>query len=336
MDDNKIFSVIIPVYNGEKTIQRTLASLISSKDYIKEVIIVDDHSTDSTVGLEEPFGSFFNIEVVTSDGFHNPGMARKTGLLRATGEWVTFVDADDCLTPSSLRYVKDNLEDNIVLLYCQSIYYESGNFKPEDIEHSDGSCGGNFYKKDYLIEHGLFPHETLRMSEDEYFNTKIRKYLEYIEESDLTYGYYDYPVYEVHHDIEDGKSFALSNWADYLVRYHLQSQMYLVKDFIKYDGNEEWLKTDYMNNLIFAYYLLQGLESDPDEKRENIKRQYKYFNLAIKYFTFMFKCKKEDIIKYYYKNTDLHDMYYEGAKGSVGMDFKPVDFKQFINRVGTG
>lgn len=44
---NKIFSIVIPVYNGEKTIQRTLASLISSKDYIKEIIIVDDHSADN-------------------------------------------------------------------------------------------------------------------------------------------------------------------------------------------------------------------------------------------------------------------------------------------------
>ena len=43
-----IFSIIVPVYNAEKTLERTLASFISNKEYIQEVILVNDGTTDNT------------------------------------------------------------------------------------------------------------------------------------------------------------------------------------------------------------------------------------------------------------------------------------------------
>ena len=51
----KYMSIVIPVYNAEKTIERTLASLISNKDFIKEVILVDDRSYDKTFSKIDNF-----------------------------------------------------------------------------------------------------------------------------------------------------------------------------------------------------------------------------------------------------------------------------------------
>lgn len=83
---------------------------------------------------------------------HNPGAARKIGLLETKSEWVTFLDADDCLTPGSLYYVSKHLKENLLLLHCQQIFYESGTFDKDNIDFSIYSCGGNFYKTKYLLD----------------------------------------------------------------------------------------------------------------------------------------------------------------------------------------
>ena len=76
------FSVIVPVYNAEKTIERTLASFISSKDYIQEVILIDDGSTDNTFEKIDYFEHFFDIVVVENDKNKGPGPSRRAGLGR--------------------------------------------------------------------------------------------------------------------------------------------------------------------------------------------------------------------------------------------------------------
>lgn len=340
-DDNKIFSVVIPVYNGEKTLGRTLASLISSKDYIHEVIIVDDHSEDNTLLMSDDFKQFFPIYLFSSDGYHNPGMARKTGLLQATGEWITFVDADDCLTPSSLRYVKKQINErsymNLVLLHTQTIYYESGTFAPKNIGHSDNSCGGNFYKRQYLIDSGLFPHDTLKKSEDEYWNTIITKYIELLDGTDAKIDRYDYPVYEVHHDFDDGLSYALENWTEYAIKYHLLSNQYIVKYFIPlmdtYDTLKEDLEFTYINNFVFVYYLFQALIQEETDTID-IEQEKNYFRKALKFYIETFDGSKESMYIYYIKHEDAIHTMYAGARDSIGHDFEMVEtFFDFLHEL---
>ena len=194
----KYMSIVIPVYNAEKTIERTLASLISNKDFIKEVILVDDRSYDKTFSKIDNFKTFFDIKVINNEGKDGPGPARKTGILAATGEWIVFVDADDCLTANSLYYVDKKIQENpeMVLLHTQTIYYESGNFNPKHIAYAINSCGGNIYKRDYLIKHNIFPHDILFMSEDEYFNDILIQHIKLKESSNISLiGYFEYPVY---------------------------------------------------------------------------------------------------------------------------------------------
>lgn len=333
-DNNKIFSVIIPVYNGERTIARVLASLISSRDYIHEVIVVDDHSEDKTLDLIDDFNSFFPMTVMSSDGYHNPSVARKTGLFIASGKWVTFVDADDCLTPSSLRYVKeqiDSYDESLVLLHTQTIYYESGSFVADNVGHADNSCGGNFYKRDFLIGYDLYPHDILRMAEDEYFNTKITRFIEYIA-TDTTIEHYDYPVYEVHHDIEDGKSYAMSNWVEYLIKYHLLCQIYLTQDLMVYDNEElnQRLKEDYLNAVLFGYMLLQALIVDQTEELD-VDAQKRYFRKAVQFYCLKFDGSKDDFINHYNEDAERVQMYHEGAVGSSGVEFENSEsYEDFI------
>lgn len=91
-----IFSVIIPCYNNEKTIQRALSSVASQtlKDF--EIIVVDDGSTDAT---QKEIEAFFDHTALMYRYIHqdNAGAAsaRNVGAKYASGDFLAFLDADD-------------------------------------------------------------------------------------------------------------------------------------------------------------------------------------------------------------------------------------------------
>ena len=99
----KKLSIIIPVYNVEAYLARCLDSVltVNSDDY--EVIVVNDGSTDSSGQIAESYRERFP-ERITLISQENGGLgcARNTGLTRASGEFVYFLDSDDYLTPDGL------------------------------------------------------------------------------------------------------------------------------------------------------------------------------------------------------------------------------------------
>lgn len=85
-------SVIMPVYNGVDFIQKSLPPLVemARRGDILEIIVVDDGSSDDTVGVAEGFGA----RVIGSGGRLGPGGARNVAAEQAAGEILWFVDAD--------------------------------------------------------------------------------------------------------------------------------------------------------------------------------------------------------------------------------------------------
>lgn len=110
-----MISVIIPMYNAEKTIVRTLDS-VKKQDYDLnqfEVIIINDGSTDSSKMLAENYrnkNTELNIKIITQD---NGGVskARNTGLKIAAGEYIAFLDSDDEWLPEKTKTQMKFLED---------------------------------------------------------------------------------------------------------------------------------------------------------------------------------------------------------------------------------
>ncbi len=93
------FSVIIPVYNREKTIAETLESVASQEFRDYEVIVVDDGSDDNTLQIVKQFAWVKLIEQPNS----GPGAARNRGVAEARGKYVAFLDSDDLWFPWTLR-----------------------------------------------------------------------------------------------------------------------------------------------------------------------------------------------------------------------------------------
>ena len=92
-----LFSIIIPVYQAKGTLKRCVLSCLNQK-YVeqgeKEIILVDDGSTDGSGDLCDELAKEYGLIVIHTEN-HGVSHARNTGLDRATGRFVVFVDSDD-------------------------------------------------------------------------------------------------------------------------------------------------------------------------------------------------------------------------------------------------
>ncbi len=93
------FSIIIAVYNGEKTLARAIDSVLTQTLPPLEVIVVDDGSTDGTYEIASAYGPPVKVLHQLNRGV---SAARNAGVKAAAGEWVAFLDADDYYYPKRL------------------------------------------------------------------------------------------------------------------------------------------------------------------------------------------------------------------------------------------
>ena len=103
-----MITVIIPAYNAAKTIVCCVESLLSQTYRDWELIIIDDGSTDNTLGVCQ------SLHDRRIQAYHkkNGGVssARNYGLTYAKGEYIAFVDADDYLEPMYLEHLNQGCD----------------------------------------------------------------------------------------------------------------------------------------------------------------------------------------------------------------------------------
>lgn len=105
-------SVIVPVYNGKKYINKCINSILRQTFKDIEIILVDDGSTDNTLNiLKEYEKRFQNVKVISSINL-GAGGARNIGLDASHGEYILFVDADDFLREDMIEVLYKNAVSN--------------------------------------------------------------------------------------------------------------------------------------------------------------------------------------------------------------------------------
>jgi len=180
------FSIIIPVYNGEKYIKRCLDSLKNQTYKNIEIIVIDDGSTDNTkkiiakVAIDDSRIKYYYKE--------NNGVsaARNFGIEKASGDYITFVDADDYISEDYCEYAHKTLVDNNLDVIVMNYYYTYDNKRTIGIKEfdsnsfvsslfsSDGIMGyvfNKFYKKN-IIKSVRFD-ESIKIYEDLLFNVYL-------------------------------------------------------------------------------------------------------------------------------------------------------------------
>ncbi len=139
-----LLSIIMPVYNAEKYLERTMQCVFAQTIRDFELIIVDDGSTDNSWSLCEKFLNMDTRVQVIHQENKGIGVARNTGLEQAHGEYIGFIDCDDLIHPQMfeiLLYIAGKENADIVMLKNKMVpenFLPSSNvYNKEDIPYHE-------------------------------------------------------------------------------------------------------------------------------------------------------------------------------------------------------
>lgn len=122
-----MISVIIPLYNKELIIEKSLHSVLSQDYDDFEVVIVNDGSTDKSAeivkSIDDP-----RIRLIEQEN-GGPSKARNTGVKNAKGDWIVFLDADDEFLPGALKKFCNLIQNhpNVGMFGCSYITNDGKN-----------------------------------------------------------------------------------------------------------------------------------------------------------------------------------------------------------------
>ena len=127
--ENKLISVIIPMYNVEKYLNDCVDSVLNQSFKNLEVILVDDGSPDNSGKIADEYAKKDKRVKVIHKKNGGISDARNVGLENATGDYIMFIDSDDFLLPDALMILENKIEkenaDYVIANYINSD--ESGN-----------------------------------------------------------------------------------------------------------------------------------------------------------------------------------------------------------------
>ena len=126
------FSIVIPMYNRERFIERTINSFLNQDFNDYEIIVVDDGSTDKSADVVKRYADS-RIKLICHRLNRGVGPARNTGVDRAGGVWVICFDSDDELLPGALSLISkrcNEVDENISRLEFME-QMDSGEISPD-------------------------------------------------------------------------------------------------------------------------------------------------------------------------------------------------------------
>lgn len=205
-----LVSFIVPAFNAERYVGRCIDSILAQTYSQYEVIVVDDGSTDNTPTILDDYAiRDSRVKVIHK---YNGGVssARNMGLQQAKGEWISFIDIDDFVSPDFLR-----VEDfyTIADLIVKSWVYTDGCHSNEtlsslSVKQSDLSFylsdhlhltvfrtpWAKLFRRSIIEEHSLLFNPCYRLGEDNLFVLDYLKYVFRIFVSNYGTYLYERPV----------------------------------------------------------------------------------------------------------------------------------------------
>lgn len=123
MQQNMLFSIVIPTYNRAYLIEKTLNSVFLQTYPHYEVIIIDDCSTDNTREVLDPYIVNNKIRYYKNETNSERSFSRNKGMDAAKGEYLTFLDSDDLMLPNNLQNAYESIQKNKGYKFFHSLYH---------------------------------------------------------------------------------------------------------------------------------------------------------------------------------------------------------------------
>ena len=187
----KALSILIPVYNTGDYLRPCLDSILAQTLADWELILIDDGSTDESGTICDEYAAKDERIRVVHKKNEGVSVARNLGLTLAQGEYVGFVDSDDCIAPEMFGDMyQAAMARNANIVMCDAVtVYGDGREEPDTITGLEvsswvareswkpklllemaGAVWRCIYRRDLLEEHGVKFPVGLRFSEDRVFN----------------------------------------------------------------------------------------------------------------------------------------------------------------------
>lgn len=262
-----LISVVIPVYNREKTILRAINSVLEQTYTNMEVIVVDDGSTDATVQVVRNCTDE-RVRLICLSGNQGANRARNAGIKEAKGEYVAFQDSDD-------EWLTDKLEKQLAYMfktaakavYCPYILYDKNktSIVPMDYMNQD-LCEKNvvetlkksnvvgtptlIIKRELFKKIGMFDVDMKRLQDYEFVIRLVKsERLVYIKEPLVK-------AYQMEQGISSNTHLILEAWTKILEKHsdfvdiHTVFRRYLWNAEILWNGQIHWPEFDKIVELI--------------------------------------------------------------------------------------
>ena len=281
-------SVIIPVYNVEKYLEKCLDSIINQTFEDIEIICIDDGSSDSSLEILNQYSNNDKRIIVVSQENLGPSQSRNNGIELAQGDYLTFVDADDWIELDCLEKVYNNaiLNGSEVVLF-NAIEHRTNNqfhkriYLPIDknVNYDDFVFDYNYnkqlvmnnmfvvwsklYKTSFLKKHNIQFPNYIRMFEDIPFHIKtmlFAKYVSYLPE--ILYNY---------NKLNENSVQTKNN---------SRLEIFNIIDIVKQLLNENHSQKEFKLNFL-EFALLQSYEN---LKKSSIELKKEYYEMMRSYF----------------------------------------------------
>lgn len=330
--EKELVSIIVPIYNGEKYIEKCIKSINRQTYKEIEIVVINDGSTDKTKKILEQLGrKQKNITIFHEKENRGTAVCKNIGIQHSKGKYIFFVDSDDTIEENAinemLNILKKNKGDAIRTTYVFD--YDGkivkGNEKIEKtifthnrkdaliqkflLDQIHGFCSGVFLlKKDLIIKNNIRFKEDMTIMEDFIFLLEIIKNSNITITSDLVTLYY----YQNNAGLTKSYQNIEKRWYNIKVRLD-----YTIKIIQQYKSLEKY-QEDSIRYLISMYikstkYIFLK-KADLQEERQNVEDLKKIVNNLINKYQidtnkFNLICK----IIYYFLNKEktrsLHVMF---------------------------
>ena len=255
-----MISIIVPIYQAEKTIKKCIESVLNQSSSEWELILIDDGSTDNSGQICDEFAKKFHNIVLKHIPNGGVSHARNVGLSIASGSIIEFLDADDQLLPHAVETIIDimNNENVELLVFGVEFYYRNKLKKIKGIDCK--YIGLDCLMKDFIM-----------LVKDEYFNPPWNKAIK----KECIKTYFDEAL-----SLGEDAVFNLSNLKN------VNTIMFISDPLYRYNATSNGLTTKYNQNTIDAikrrYELLFGFFCGPfnnqrTELKKSIEAELLYF-----------------------------------------------------------
>lgn len=185
-------SIIVPVYNAEKYIDKCICSIISQTYNDWELLLVNDGSQDNTFSICEYYSKIDSRIKVFDKKNGGVSSARNIGLAHANGEWIMFVDADDWISEDCLAVCFNEVNANQLdaVQFSHTLVYHDGTIIKQNkvttpvlspdqyLEFGvfNVCAGGGLYRFNIIQNNSLIFPINLKLAEDQMFILNFMKY----------------------------------------------------------------------------------------------------------------------------------------------------------------